>query len=334
MSFSSDVKGELARLNIKKKEEMLAEISGFLRVAGSIRLNGGGKMTIVASTENPAIARHYKSLIKEYFGSSSELEIGESQAPGSGKHFSTGYRYSLAIGPEGKSDRILRETGILMIREGDDYLSDGIYQSIVTRKGAKKAYLRGIFLGCGTISDPKRSYHLEFVIKRDKLAHDLKKLIESFVDMRANISERKGSLIVYMKKADYISDMLGIMGADGAVMTFENIRLERNIMGKVVRLSNCDNANVDRLISAAEKQIRDIEIIDKAIGIDALPNSLREVAHERMNNPSASLNDIGAALDEPIKKSGVTKRFAKIREIAEKIEEESHQNGKGRYTEI
>lgn len=321
MSFSSDVKGELARLEIKKKEDMLAEISAFLRVSGSIRLNGSGKMSIVASTENPAIARHFKKLIKDYFGSSADLEIGESEAPGSGKHYSSGYRYSLKIGHEGKSDRILRETGILMIKEGDDYLSDGIYQPIISKKSAKKAYLRGLFLGCGTISDPKKSYHLEFVIKRDGLAQDLKKLIDSFVEMRANISKRKNQNIVYIKKADYISDMLGIMGADSAVMNFENIRLERKIKGEAMRLSNCDNANVDRLITAAERQLKDIEIIDKFMGVDNLPLRLNEIANARLKNPSASLTEIGNSLTEPVGKSAVTKRFAKLKEIAQKLKE-------------
>lgn len=321
MSFSSDVKGELARLEIKKKEDMLAEISGFLRVSGSIRLNGSGKMSIVASTENPAIARHFKKLIKDYFGSSADLEIGESEAPGSGKHYSSGYRYSLKIGHEGKSDRILRETGILMIKEGDDYLSDGIYQPIISKKSAKKAYLRGLFLGCGTISDPKKSYHLEFVIKRDGLAQDLKKLIDSFVEMRANISKRKNQNIVYIKKADYISDMLGIMGADSAVMNFENIRLERKIKGEAMRLSNCDNANVDRLITAAERQLKDIELIDKYMGVDNLPLRLNEIANARLKNPSASLTEIGNSLTEPVGKSAVTKRFAKLKEIAQKLKE-------------
>lgn len=321
MSFSSDVKGELARLEIKKKEDMLAEISGFLRVSGSIRLNGSGKMSIVASTENPAIARHFKKLIRDYFGSSADLEIGESEAPGSGKHYSSGYRYSLKIGHEGKSDRILRETGILMIKEGDDYLSDGIYQPIVSKKSAKKAYLRGLFLGCGTISDPKKSYHLEFVIKRDGLAQDLKKLIDSFVEMRANLSKRKNQNIVYIKKADYISDMLGIMGADSAVMNFENIRLERKIKGEAMRLSNCDNANVDRLITAAERQLKDIELIDKFMGVDNLPLRLNEIANARLKNPSASLTEIGNSLAEPIGKSAVTKRFMKLKEIAEKLKE-------------
>lgn len=145
MSFASDVKGELARLTISKKCCMLAEISGFLRVSGSLRLSGGGKFSIVSSTENAAVARHYKTLIKDYFGSKVELEVGDSQVPGKANK---GYkRYYLTISPEEKSSQILRETGIMLVKEGNDYFSDGIYQPIVKTKCCKKSYLRGIFLG-------------------------------------------------------------------------------------------------------------------------------------------------------------------------------------------
>ena len=212
MSFSADVKAELARIKVEKKCDMLAEISGFFRVSGSLRLAGGGRFIIVASTENPAIARHYKTLIKEYFGSNARLEMEESQMPGR-----NGYRYSLTISPDEKSSQILRETGMMLIREGNDYLSDGIYQPIVSKKCCKKAYLRGLFLGCGTISNPNRSYHLEFVLTSEQVANDLKKLIGSFVDLSANVTRRKEDYIVYIKKADYISDILGIIGASQAL---------------------------------------------------------------------------------------------------------------------
>lgn len=321
MSFSSEVKGELARITVTKKENMLAEISGFLRVAGSVRLQGRGRVIAAASSENPAIARHYKSMIKDYFGSASELELDESRAPGSGRHYNKRYRYSLIIDPEDKSEQILRETGMLLIREGDDYLSGGIYWPVVKSKGCKKAYLRGIFLGCGTISDPRKSYHLEFLIKREELALDLQKLIDSFTDMKANISKRKGDYAVYMKRASYISDMLGIIGADDAVLSFENIRLERGIRGQAVRIANCDNANVDRTIGASERQIHDIRIIDRAYGIETLPEPLHEVAKARIEHPDASLTEIGESLNKPIRKAGVTKRFSKIHEMALKIEE-------------
>lgn len=317
MSFSSQMKGELARIMPEKKCCMLAEISGFLRVSGSLRLAGGGRFTIVASTENPAIARHGKKLIKEYFGSNARLEVGESQMPG--RVGGNAYRYSLTISPEEKSAQILRETGMMLIKEGNDYLSDGIYQPLVRTKCCKRAYLRGLFLGCGTMSDPRKSYHLEFVLSSRRMAQDLKKLISSFVDLAAGTTVRRDDHIVYMKKAEYISDMMGIMGASTAMLDFENIRIGRGIKREANRISNCDNANVDRTLSASEQQMRWIEVIERKVGLDGLEPSLREVAELRRERPEASLTEIGEGLRPPIKKPGVSKRFARIKEIAESL---------------
>lgn len=315
MSFSSEVKGELARLKVVKKCDMLAEISGFLRVSGSLRLAGGGRFIIVASTENPAIARHYKTLIREYFGSSARLEMEESQIPGR-----NGYRYSLTISPDEKSTQILRETGMLLIREGNDYLSDGIYQPIIGKKCCKKAYLRGLFLGCGTISNPNKSYHLEFVLNSERVAQDLKKMIGTFVDLSAHLTQRKGDYIVYIKKADYISDMLGIIGANQALLDFEAIKVNRSTRGEAQRISNCDNANVDRALTAAEEQIRNIQIIQDKVGLQSLSPSLRQIAEIRLEHPDASLGEIGEMLTPPVKKPAVSKRFAKIRDFAASLE--------------
>mgnify|MGYP000845864131 FL=1 len=319
MSFSSHTKGELARVMPSKKCCMLAEITGFLRVAGSLRLAGGGKFTIVASTENPAIARHYKTLIKEYFGSNAGIEVGNSQMPGKSRG-NYRYRYSLVIRPEEKSSQILRETGMMLIREGDEFLSDGIYQPIVKSKCCKRAYLRGLFLGVGTMSDPKKSYHLEFVLNSEHVAQDLRKLIGSFVNMSAGLIERGEEHIVYLKRAEYISDMLGIMGANEAMLEFENIRIGRGLRREVNRISNCDNANVDRTLTAAEQQIRHIEIIKDKLGLENLEPVLRETAQLRLELPDASLSEIGDALSPPIKKPGVSKRFSKLKEIAEGLE--------------
>ena len=319
MSFSSQTKGELARVVPTKKCCMLAEITGFLRVAGSLRLVGGGKFTIVASTENPAIARHYKTLIREYFGSNAGIEVGNSQVPGKARG-SYRYRYSLVIRPDEKSSQILRETGMLLIKEGNDFLSDGIYQPIIRNKCCKKAYLRGLFLGVGTMSDPRKSYHLEFVLNSSQVAQDLKRLIGSFVDLSAGLIERGEEHVVYMKRAEYISDMLGIMGANEAMLEFENIRIGRGLRREVNRISNCDNANVDRTLSAAEQQIKYIELIDAKLGLDNLDPVLRETAQLRLELPGASLTAIGEALRPPIKKPGVSKRFAKLKEIAESLD--------------
>ena len=318
MSFSSEVKGELARLEITKKCCMLAEIAGFLRVSSSIRLAGGGKFSILASTENAAIARHYKKLIEDYFNNDVALGVGDSQKPGKNKH----NRYYLIIDPDEKSSQILRETGMMLVKEGNDYFSDGVYAPIVKSKCCKKSFLRGLFLGCGTMSDPKKGYHFELVFNSETLATDVKKLIGTFVDLSANSTKRKDDYIVYMKKAQYISDMLGILGADDAVLAFEDVRMNKSIITETQRMMNCDSANVDRTLSASEEQIRWIKTIQEHDGLEWLQAPLREVAELRLREPEASLTEIGEALTPPIKKPAVSKRFAKIKAIAEKIEKE------------
>lgn len=318
MSFSSEVKGELARLDITKKCCMLAEIAGFLRVSSSIRLAGGGKFSILASTENAAIARHYKKLIEAYFNNDVALGVGDSQKPG--KSSAKGHnRYYLIIDPDEKSSQILRETGMMLVREGNDYFSDGIYAPIVKSKCCKKSFLRGLFLGCGTMSDPKKGYHLELVFSSEQLANDVRKLIGTFVDLSANITKRKEDHIVYIKKAQYISDMLGILGADDAVLEFEDVRMTKSLITETQRMMNCDSANVDRTLSASEEQIRWIKTIEEKEGLEWLPGPLREVAELRLQEPEASLTEIGESLTPPIKKPAVSKRFAKIKALAERM---------------
>lgn len=338
MSFSQDVKGELARLEPNKKCCMLAEIAGFLRVSSSVKLLGGGNFGIVATTENAATARHFKVLIESYFRNKVSMEIGDSQRPGS-RNRRVRNRYYLNIEPDEKSVQILRETGMMLIREGDDYFSDGIYQPVVKSKCDKRAYMRGMFLSCGTMSDPRKSYHLEFVLDKEQSANDLRKLIGSFVDLSANITKRGENYVVYMKKASYISDMLGIMGAVDAVLDFEGIRVNKSMHGEVRRMINCDNANVDRTVSAAEEQTVWIKKIAEAElgralagyanqetrmkeyseGLRFLEQPLREVAMLRLERPEASLTEIGESLNPPVGKAAVSKRFIKIKRIAEKL---------------
>ena len=345
MSFSQDLKGELARVELSKKCCMLAEIAGFLRVSGSVKLLGGGKFGIVATTENAATARHFKVLIESYFRNKVSMEIGESQRPGS-RNRKVRNRYYLNIGPEEKSVQILRETGIMLIREGDDYFSDGIYQPIVKSKCCKRSYLRGMFLSCGTVSDPRKSYHLEFVLDKEQSAADLKKLIGSFENLSAGLVKRGDNNVVYMKKAGYISDMLGIMGATESMLDMEEIRVKKNTHGNIRRMINCDVANTGRTVTAAGEQREWLKKIaenelghemppivdddgvyadtDEILGmyregLRFLDQPLRDVAMLRLERPEASLTEIGEALTPPVGKAAVNKRFAKIRAIAEQM---------------
>lgn len=318
MSFASETKNELAHVEPEKKCCQLAEIAGFLRVAGSLRLVGGGKLRIVITTENPAIARHYKKLIQDYFGIETRLEIGESSVVGKSKN-GRHYAYSITIDPENLSEQILRETGILLVKEGNNYISDGIYSGVVKTKCCRKAYLRGLFMGNGTMSDPEKGYHLEFVCHSEALANDLKKMINSFVDLSAKVTKRGNFYIVYMKKADYIRDTLAIMGASGQVFSMEETRIKKSMISDAKRISNCDTANLDRSVDAAMRQLAAIHKIEEKRGLLWLPEKLQEVARLRVENPYISISALGELCDPPMKKSGINNRLKKIEELAARL---------------
>ncbi len=318
MSFASDTKNELARIEPEKKCCMMAEISGFLRASGSIGLLGFGKYKIIITTENPAVARHYKKLLQDYFNIETSLEIGEGKSVAKTKNMRK-YSYSITIDADNRSEQILRETGILLIREGNNYFSDGIYDGVIRTKCCKKAYLRGMFMGAGTMSDPEKAYDLEFVVASRAMANDLKKLINSFVDLSCKVTERGKKYVVYMKKADYVRDTLAIMGASNQVFCLEEIRIKKAMVNSAKRTVNCDNANVDRTIEASMTQIGAIKKIEKLKGLDFLPDKLAEAARLRLDNPEMSIAALGELCDPPLKKSGINKRLMRIEEIASKL---------------
>jgi len=313
MSIAADTKNELVGVQIEKKCCMLAEIAGFLRMFGSFTLAEDDKVMILVSTENPAIARRYKKLIKDYFNINVDVEIGQ------GEGIKKGRTYSLRIPSEEKSEQMLRESGILMVREGRNFINEGIYDGIIKTKCCKKAYLRGAFLGVGTISDPEKGYHIEFVCATQTLASDLRKLINSFVDMHAKMVQRKKSYIVYIKESGQITDILNIMGAHSHLFAFENVKIIKEMRNKANRALNCDSANLDKTIHAAERQIENIKKIESRKGLGFLPDKLYDVAVASLNNPDASLIELAELMDPPMKKSGINNRFKKIEEIAKKL---------------
>lgn len=315
MSFATETKNELAHIIPEKKCCMLAEIAGFIRMCGSIKLAGRGKFRIVTATENAATARHYKTLIKEYFGVEVTLEVGQGTA------LKKGHLYLMTIGPADLSEQILREIGILMIKEGMNYISDGIYDGLVKTKCCRKAYLRGVFLAGGIISDPEKGYHLEFKCNSEILASDVKKLINSFEGLHGKITRRKEMHVVYVKESEQIFDILAIMGAHSQVLAFEDVRMKKELRNQANRLNNCDNANIDKTLHAAEKQIGWIKKIEHTRGLHSLPIKLYEAAVLRLDHPEATLQELADMMQPPMKKSGLNNRFRRIGELAKNIEE-------------
>lgn len=312
MSFSAEVKNELTRIKPSKKCCQLAEIAGFIRVCGVIRLGGAGKISLNITTENPAIARHMKQAVEEYFHVKAELLIGHTNMLK--KH----HLYGLTVGSEMNGEQILRETGILLVKEGCNYISDGIFPDLIKTKCCKKSFLKGAFLGAGSVTDPEKSYHLEILCNSEQLAQELKKLINTF-GLHAKETQRKKNYLVYLKEGEQIMDTLNILGAHGKLLAFENTRILKEMRNKTNRISNCDNANMDRAIVASSKQVESINKIEKQKGLNFLPPKLYQVAIVRKENPEVTLTELGELMDPPMGKSGVNHRLKKIQEIAEKL---------------
>lgn len=310
MSFARETRNELSRVQPEKKCCVLAEIAGFLRVCGSVVLLGKGRFRIIASTDSPAVARNMKKSIQDYFSVETSLEITQE------KNLARRKVYALTIEPDQRSEAILRETGMLMVKEGHNYLSDGIYEQLTRTKCCRKAMLRGLFMGAGSLNNPEKEHHFEIVCNTLELANDVKKLMNSFHDIFAKIVDRKGEFVVYVKEAEQIVDLMAIMGATNHLFQYEDIRIKKDIRNQTNRIINCDQANIDKVLAASERQLDSIRRLMETGEMDYLPEKLQEVAKLRLENPELPLGELGRMMQTPVGKSTVYKRLAKIEQIA------------------
>ena len=175
----------------------------------------------------------------------------------------------------------------------------------------------GIFLACGSVNDPNKKYHMEFVMPTLDLCNDLGLLLIERHSILPKHVERKASQIMYIKDSESIIDMLTLMGATMRSIELMNVKMEKDMRNKINRAMNCDNANIDKTLKASERQVEDIELIEKKIGLSSLPDQLRAIAELRLDNPDYNLKQLGAELDPPISRSGANHRLQKISEIAE-----------------
>ena len=180
------------------------------------------------------------------------------------------------------------------------------------------SFLRGVFLSCGMVTDPERGYHLEFVVPYKKLSSDLIKFFDE-LELSPKYIVRKGNHIVYFKISESIEDILAVIGAQDASLYLMNVKIEKDVKNKVNRIINFEMSNISKTVEAANIQLESIAYINKKIGISALPDNLQSIAKLRLENPEASLKDLGNMLDEPISRSGVNHRLDRIVKIAEKL---------------
>jgi len=315
LSFSSQVKNELARQIDNSRHCRIAEIAALINMCGEILIHEEQKISIKFQTENAAVARKYFTLLKKTFNINTEVLIRKNT------QLKKNQTYFLFVTNTEQSLKLLKATGLITEQEGRLVRRRGIYPLIIQSTCCKRAYIRGAFLGAGSLSDPEKAYHLEFVNQDYVHSQELKKLINLF-QMDSKIVERKKHYIVYLKEGSQIVDLLNIMGAHLALMDLENVRIIKEMRNNVNRIVNCETANLNKTVSAAVKHLEDIEYIEQHMGLGSLPQSLEEVARLRVQYAEASLKELGAMLNPPVGKSGVNHRLRKISMIADRLREE------------
>lgn len=216
-------------------------------------------------------------------------------------------------------DKVANETDFVKIADDLRVSLDGTVDGTVIQQSCcKRAFIRGAFLAAGSISDPEKSYHFEIVCKNEAQASLLMEVLNAF-GLNPKCVSRKGKMVCYIKEGDQIVDVMRIMEASMAVMNLENARILREKRGDVNRLVNCETANLMKTVNAAVRQTKDIEFIDRTVGLASLPEELIQVAEIRLANPDMPLKDIGQLLDPPLGKSGVNHRLKRISEFADKL---------------
>lgn len=306
MSYASEVKKELTQLEVHR-EHAKAELAALIRMNGTVGLVDK-KFILNIQTENAAIARRIYVLLKDHFDVESELLVRRKMKLKKNNVYVVRLKHG--------TQEVLSD---LSIMEGM-FLHSHVSDEVIGNTQKVKSYLRGAFLAGGSVNNPETSrYHLEIYSSYEEHNDDICQMMNQF-DMNARTLERRNGYITYLKEAEKIADFLALIGATSGMLKFEDVRIIRDMRNSVNRLVNCENANLNKTIDAAGKQIESIKFIDARIGLDKIPVKLREIALVRLENPEVTLKELGEMIPSgTISKSGINHRLRKLNEMAEKL---------------
>jgi hypothetical protein len=286
MSFSGEVKEELVRLENPARHCQIAELAGIIIFSQAVKSHNGINR-IEFMSDAPLVIKRCKDLTDKIFKDNKTQNIEE---------------------------RILQ---LIKYNTGDTLVSPLVIKSIC----CKRAYLRGAFISAGSMSNPEKGYHLEFVCANLEEANQLVDTLLIF-DIKAKIVQRKKYQVVYIKESEEIVELLNVIGAHISLMNLENMRILKDMRNSINRRVNCEAANITKTVNAATKQIEDIEYIKEHYGFENLTDNLREMAVLRLELPEATLSELGQNLN--IGKSGVNHRLRKLSELADNLRGGSH----------
>lgn len=317
MSFSSKVKNEVCRYNELEEKEAMALLSAVMRASGTITFGRNKGMGFKVTTENAAITRLVFKTLKNILDIQTNIMIKKSNS------FKKNNVYIIVVTREKDVKKLLEKTEVIKMEDVGFFINYDISENLVYDDNTKKAYIRGAFLGGGSVSNPEKTYHLEFVTNNEVYANKLSNLINSY-SLNSKVIQRKSNFIVYIKEGEQIADLLNIIGAHSSLLELENIRIMKDMRNNINRIVNCETANLSKTVNAAVRQIQSINLINKEIGLKRLPKNLREMAEIRLKYPDISLKELGEMLDPPVGKSGVNHRLRRIEKIADELSKEDN----------
>lgn len=300
MSFSSEVKDELVKQMTEARHCQIAELAAILTFTAAVKYNEQGSTFLTIQEETSYAARRCFALLEKAFHI--ELKIEESQIQAL-HHFEFN-----------RSDEVDKILQTIKYTKEDKVVNSLVMKNLC----CKRAFLRGAFLSIGSISNPQKGYHLEFVCDNIEQARQIQETLALF-HMEAKTVQRKRYQILYMKESEGIVELLNVMGAHISLMNLENLRIWKDMRNSVNRRVNCEAANITKTVNASTKQIEDIQYIKEHYGFQKLSDNLREMAQVRLDYPDATLKELGEYLTPQVGKSGVNHRLRKLGELADQL---------------
>lgn len=298
MSFTGDIKQELLSARPKSLRQKQAQAYGLFAFARAFSPD-----EICLHSESEPIAGLYRSYLRQFTPSGTRIEMDELSRRGKPL-----YRISLPLEKDRRA-LLARFSGYA-----------GRLSEELSKTEEVTAFLAGAYLACGGATDPEKGYHLEFAVKEQPLAEELAEVLEGAVPGVKQTLRRKDQ-ILYYKECGQIEDILTLMGASKACLVVIDVEIMKNVRNQAMRATNCETANIDKLVRAAASQIQDIELILSAQGLDSLPEELRETALLRLENPEMSLRELAGLFEKPVSRSGLHHRLDKLGRIAKDIKE-------------
>lgn len=304
MSFTAEVKDELARVPPVCSHCEKATLAALARIEGTLFFNGQGRYRIEIATDVPSVARLIIKLLHELYHLKTELVVRRSVL-----HKTPNYLIQVPTQPH-LADA-LHDLGVL----SDEGLEMGIKPELVEKQCCMAAYLRGAFLGSGFIADPRGDFHFEITVESESLAEGLVELLEK-KGIHARVMQRRNSYMVYLKSGSAILEFLAFTGAHQCALAMENERVIKSVRNEVNRMTNAEIANQAKSASASVDQIFAIRTVLENRGMDNIPPALQEFIRLRVTYPEATLKELGEYATPPLSKSAVYHRVRRIEQMA------------------